>query len=438
MSVIKRTNRFTVVKKGFVNSVYAVVCLCLLLYSIFSGLYLNIPAGDFLNLERAQYSTNHLTVTPVTCGFPVSGQYGRAPQITCYVLLSATVLLRNYRRLAAGAAASAMTYSGVSAIHLLLLFSQGNRFIYSTADSRCLFLEIPGVKKSLPICNGVYDPDYFYAVDVLSASLLAALPMAMWSKTFKRAADKPILTMWILLLAISHSFYNIIVSDPGPHFQVCPPDAVERLPQNQYQAVAFDSRWQNSFDDMMFPMRNNHTLSSYCIYSCFSPSNHLGRKDQEIGVYDVFFRDQIFDPSNRKLGVSFWLIYIAAAASTLFTGAKQRVLPAAAYKILFVWRPFWDSNDAIPLEVNGVVLIRFLTQISSVLAFVAYLFYSQYQLGAAPYSESFGAVGQWSGVAVVLLILAATAVGKISSMFCWEEEEELMEPEDEEWVKNPS
>ncbi|KAF1964425.1 hypothetical protein BU23DRAFT_631790 [Bimuria novae-zelandiae CBS 107.79] len=127
------------------------------------------------------YSAANYTATEVSCAFPALGQYGATPQSTYFVLLVLTVLLRRQPWLAAGIAASALTSSSVAAVHLaILLISKAQ----NGDDLTCTY-GTGREEDSVPLCLGVYDADNAQAGKVVGAGLLAALPMAMWSRTFR-------------------------------------------------------------------------------------------------------------------------------------------------------------------------------------------------------------------------------------------------------------
>ena len=228
----------------------------------------------------------------------------------------------------------------------------------------------------------------------------------------------------MLLLAISHIFYNITATDPSPHFQICGKDSViEPLPGSTYNAVAFDHQWQQAFNTIV-SNDSSGTASANCIYSCFSPVHHLGRRDQEIGIYNASVVTNMYTPTDRKIGVPFWLIYTSLATLTLFTmkgKSPSRPLPMSKRERhgLSWWQLFrcftYDN------KVDGLTCLRWITQMIAVVAFIGFIPFSQMEYAEnGPYSEPFSAVGQWSSLAAVLLVVAAAGVIKITEIFRWE------------------
>ena len=147
--------------------------------------------------------------------------------------------------------------------------------------------------------------------------------------------------MWMLLLAISHIFYNVTRTDVNRHIQIYPTNQVEKLPLNQYQAPVLGPAWQQSLQDLAQSQSTNRS-SQQCLYSCFDSGDYIGRISQEIDVFDYVYSDS-YTPINslyRRTGILFWWAYVALAALTLFTIEKQGKLPKIAHKELFTWRQF--------------------------------------------------------------------------------------------------
>jgi hypothetical protein len=83
-----------------------------------------------------EIKTDSLQVRRIACVFPRSGTFGAIPRITYYILLVAVVILRHpkFEWVAAGAAASALTYSGVAAVYQVMIFVFANRLNQSVGD----------------------------------------------------------------------------------------------------------------------------------------------------------------------------------------------------------------------------------------------------------------------------------------------------------------
>ena len=59
----------------------------------------------------------------ILCVYPISGAYGLLPRLLYYVTLALAIFGRNQEWLVIGALASALTYSGTSAVHMMSLCS---------------------------------------------------------------------------------------------------------------------------------------------------------------------------------------------------------------------------------------------------------------------------------------------------------------------------
>ena len=268
------------------NAVYIVIFSYLILFSIFNSLYLDIPPASEI-YQPDHYEVENVTIKPVGCSFLISDYYERTPRYICYLLLMFTVVIRNHKWLAAGAAASVLTYSGVAAIHLIILFATNDRLNLPKAKLHCESLPIPGASAPFLACAGVNDPDVALSMTIVSSVMLGALPVVAWSTTFKRSTSKAILIFWLLLLAVGHTFYALTTTSPSNSFQICPQDHMEPLPRASYQAPLLDQSWRDSFSSVVSSSQSPRNSSSpACIYSCFATAGYIGRKPQDITVWD--------------------------------------------------------------------------------------------------------------------------------------------------------
>lgn len=115
----------------------------LVLFIICNTLYINkgLAWGPY---ELANYDIENVAVKPVECSSPFSAQYERTPRYICYPLLVFIVIIHNHEWLAVGAATSVLTYSGVAAINMIVLFAINYKLNLPKAKSHCEFLPIPG------------------------------------------------------------------------------------------------------------------------------------------------------------------------------------------------------------------------------------------------------------------------------------------------------
>ena len=434
-----------------IDAVYILIFSYLILYSLFTTLYFyHWPSPK--HKQPDHYNIENLAIRPISCTFPISGQYQRVPRYICYLLLIFTVVIRNHEWLAIGAAASVMTYSGVAAIHVIILFATNNVLHPPKAKTRCESLPVPGSKDPFVACAGVIDPDVNVAVYVLSCTMLGALPMAALSTTFRRSTSKVILTFWLLLLAVSHTFQNLISTNQNMHFQICAKDKVEPLPGYNYQAPRLDQPWYDSFHSLVSASQNaslSNTVgsSTACIYSCFGTRGYVGRTTQDIGVADSTGNSGPFlknATEDRMGGIAFWWLYTLLAFLTFVTTEKRGLLPKWVHMgvpsletCLRAWASTfrgWQRSTkvvipgtAFPATATSEVMtsgrcitiftvIQFSTRLISVVVFCGTIIYNEASSGPGWSNmelEPFAAVGQWGNLAVVLLVLLAAVVRRI-------------------------
>ena len=412
---------------------YILIFLWLLIYSVLKNVYIPEPFPSTAQ-QPSHYEIDNVTVTEVICGFPYSSQYLFTPHYIFYLLFVFAIVFRGHEWLTAGAAASVMTYSGVAAIHMIVLFIPNDRYDISKTKSLCESIALPGSGAPFLACNGVVEPDLDAAFQTLNTALIGALPLAAWSKTFRASNRKPIFLLWIILLSVGHVFYNIAYADVNRHFQICPRFHVVSLPQNNYQSALLNPTWHLSLHALVSGQRPqnsignvNETLDNSCLYSCFASQAYTGRTPHEIGVYEPL--PPMYGTS-RWDSITAWWALLALGLLTFFTSEKPKLLPQVVHKPLFALRPwpvartwwsrcFGSSEDYMlrqeVLQISAIKLVGFLTQFLSVAAFVGNIIYTkaiEYQQQTARLqSESFSAVGQWGGVAVVVQVLIAVIVG---------------------------
>ena len=446
-------------KNSVTDAIYILIFSYLILFSILNTLYAN--SGLHQEKQLDTYDIKNLVVSPIDCSFPISSQYQRTPRYICYLLLVFTVTIRNHEWLAAGAAASVLTYSGVAAIHSLVLFATNNRFHLQQAKTRCESIPIPGSDTQFAACADIIDRDASMIMHIVSSVMLGALPMAAWSTTFRKSASKAILMFWILLLAVGHTFWPLTRTDLNFHFQICPKDHVEPLPKANFQAPPLDDAWSESFHSLISASQQTspffeHGSVPACLYSCFATTAYIGRSSENIIISTNKPNPFMKGDSEQRLAITiFWWAYTFFALLTLFTTEKQGRLPKWVRKrVCFVeygqqsWMSIWKckdnnedatnivnkgqgrGNDTITtnslaaakphpmkhFQITILQLIQFITQLSSVAAFGGSILYNEIVegvQGAVLGQEQFAAVGQWGCVAVVILVLFAAVVSQI-------------------------
>lgn len=403
--------------RAFIKAaVFAAVFTSLLFFTIASFWYMYQPAPSQLQ-QGLYHATENFTAHAIGCSFPVSGQYGLTAQWVYYVALAAVIFLRGHTWLSAGAAASAMTYSGVAALHTIIMDAGGSRWGISSARADYRFLHFTTTNGSitqLPICPGIYEADDEQAAIVTGAGLLAALPMSAWSASFSRHEAKAILMAWLLLIAIGHSLSIITFTDANIHYQICPSGYVEALPGQRYDAPQMDESWINALQWIVYNVTTSSTAS--CLYSCFATPSYLGRRTSEISIFDSGALEASLDTSWRSTGIAFWALYAAFAAVILILRLKRtRSGSVSAFRLLKkVRHARKEGSLSQALACNIADVIEVAIQFISAAAFVGFIFFTQFTSTGVDYDEDFDAVGQWGVLATLLMIIAAAVMGRFA------------------------
>ena len=404
-------------------AIYVLIFIWLILYSALATIYNGVHAP-----QPRQYDIDNVTVvTQIRCTFPTSDQYHTTPRYIFYFLFAFVIIFRNYEWLTAGTAASVLTYSGVAAIHMILLFQSSNRFDTKANKTHCDSITLPGLGIPFLACHGINEPDRGVTFNIVSTALLGALPMAAWSNTFRGSSRKPIFLLWVLLLSTSHVFFQLTFTNVNYHFQVCPRKDIEPLPQADYQAPSLDPTWHSSLYALVsgqLPQQStrtvNGTTNSSCLYSCFASHAYTGRTPREIGVYYQYPDN----PGARWNGVIIWWAFTALGLITFFTAERPDLLPHVVHKPLFTFRPspsirilqgkrfsrlIFRDGQQNEWQISAVIVVRLLTQWLSAIAFIGDIIHTEARYNENE-TESLSAVGQWSGVAVVVQVLIAAGV----------------------------
>ena len=224
--------------------------------------------------DEVRYDIENVAVYQIDCSCSISSQYEKTPRSICYLLLVFVVIIRNHEWLAAGAAASVLTCSGVAALHMIILFATNNRLDYPKTKSHCELLPIPGASSPFVACAGTNEPDILVTLAIITSVMLGALPVAAWSTTFRRYPNKAIHMFWLLLLAVSHTSYALTTYSVNFHFQICPNNFIETLPMANFQAPFLDQSWRDSFTSLVLTAQNK-LIATPSYFGCFTPSSHL-------------------------------------------------------------------------------------------------------------------------------------------------------------------
>ncbi|KAI1874975.1 uncharacterized protein JN550_002404 [Neoarthrinium moseri] len=391
----------------------------ILAFSALSIPFLYIPT-DFQRDAPQRIAAATFTAEAITCGFPVSGQYGLTAVSLYFLLLPVTVLLRKVTRLSEAIAASVMTYSGVASVHLVVLFAYNNRLAEDAQRNYCERFSIEQSDAAIAICRSTHDPDYIPAGLLVGAGLLTIVPMFEWSSTFKTTKARSILVIWAALLAVGHVFFNLIITNPNINYRICSGGYSEPLPGSSYQAGSWNVDWSVDLDDMLY---RNSTRGPRCIYACFARDEYLGRQANEIGVYQASLTNRYVDIVRRGIGVGFWLLY--AVLSVVVLALRRRGKIHKQHKIRSqIWSQirrllsrltwFWWVRNMETQSVCLSCLADRIIQGLSVCTYFALVGWGLEEVVHLPAAEPPNAVGQWGVLATAAMVLIAAGVSKLS------------------------
>jgi hypothetical protein len=411
-------------------------------FTILSVHHLYLP-NDLQRNAPHVINTSTLAIRQVACVLPRSGQYLYQRYIYYGLLIATTIITivlkeKHALWLASGAAATALLYSGVAAVHQILIFGFG---LGTQRYSTCAAFPLPSTNYILPICHDLDDQDRDTACMIVGAALLAILPIAMWSMVFKKAAARPILVLWMLLMASSHVFCAVSKTETTVHYQICPADQVEDLPGLAFQATELTDVFRTTYSDTASNTNSSFaTRNEKCLYSCFSPHRYALRAGRDLAVLDNTkpVLNQIPSLSSRRLGVAFWAIYLVCSILALL----EQLQASETFRDLGYWRPFYPIigplHRAYPwlkkpvntrtrwrefrkIHSRGLICVRLLVHVVfhfprflSAIMFIGYIVSLEWTHWDAPESEPFTAVGQFGAVAVVLLVAVGTLFSRLA------------------------
>ncbi|KKY17203.1 hypothetical protein UCRPC4_g05696 [Phaeomoniella chlamydospora] len=141
-----------------------------------------------LPLVQAIFS-GKMQKVPVSCVYPVSGQYDVLPRLLYYILLLTSLIFRRHNWLATAALGSAMSYSATAAVHVLALVTN-----FGYGHSSRLYLFNPETAKPYG------DLDVFGCYPVLAAAAIMVTPILNWSITIRNSRAQPVVIMWAVLI----------------------------------------------------------------------------------------------------------------------------------------------------------------------------------------------------------------------------------------------
>lgn len=289
----------------------------------------------------------------VSCVYPISGQYGLLPRILFYASLVFAICARHFEWLVVGALASAMTFSAISAIHIIIIFATHGR------NPPILDLDAFGIAM----------------IAMVSVSLFPAL-VCFSSTLRKNRPGTAVVKFWFLMMVVTGILALIIVNDAGG-----PP-----LSSNAEVACFLpDKTLLTSLSQL------DGTQNLECIYDCFLTRGSV-LKPQDAAT--VMFGA----PANGMLG-SWGLIFCM-----IFSGCMVYfgiIVSCMSSKKSFAER-HRDASEEVQMrygygpasDKDGYELMGAMVVLGSV-AWVPTIIIIEFSMRNIPVEESINAVGQW-------------------------------------------
>jgi len=286
----------------------------------------------------------------MTCVYAVSGQYGLLPRVLYYALLIFTVFTHKYIWLVAGAAASAMTFSGSAAIHAIILVALPRR------------------------SAAALDLDVFGTYAASATGLIFIIPIMTFSKSLKNLTGRVLIRVWGALMVVGTACSIAAMWRPWPHEAPCVTSTGALLTSlSQLDVAAFN-----------------------CTYSCFG-THDIIRGSTDVVAMPV---DVINDKALEQLFICAVGIAVLTCCNLVaFSVFSPRggVQEAGA-------RTRGSCMSWMYLSAAFFSPLMFIINISSTESF--------FKATGIPISEQPNLVGQWSVVMGAGLVIVAAAINK--------------------------
>ena len=305
--------------------------------------------------------------------YPLSGQYGLLPRLLYYGLLIFSVVAHRQVWLIAGAMASALTYSGTTAIHAVILASTARDWIL--------------------------DLDAFGVWAIVSTGCLAVIPVLDWSRVLVESQFRPVFGFWGFLVALgsicaSVPLYRYHVQEPA-----CRSSGHVLIGSSQHERSTFN-----------------------CTYACFSTRQIL-RDPSEITVIPSDQINWILVRASLGLvltGSCFLAIFGCCLTTRKRTEAELRacIKQNKGRRADTMIRGGWGMKKARrlaerELETGQVQMPQSIWGYVNPVLFPIVVTLNEYFLlgrGGLPSNEELYAIGQWAPLVGLALALIAAGI----------------------------
>jgi hypothetical protein len=232
-----------------------------------SGITLLVVAGLLSTVAAMHNTSDHANL--ILCVYPISGAYGLLPRLLYYVTLVLAIFGRNQEWLVMGALASALTYSGTSALHMM-----------SLCTSR----------------KEVFDLDISGAWAILTTGALAYITFINWSTTLRNSRARIVMVCWGALIGIGLLYGRVELYDTAlsPGEPACYSSGGEFL-----------SKPFQLFDP-----------SFNCTYQCFSVHKPLREPSETVAIPETLLTGRFSRLSLVLVGPVMFAAYAAMSWDT--------------------------------------------------------------------------------------------------------------------------
>ncbi|WEW57025.1 hypothetical protein PRK78_002484 [Emydomyces testavorans] len=344
----------------------------------------------------------------VICVYPISGQYGLLPRLVYYITLVLGIVGRYQRWLVMGALASALSYAGATAIHMLAL-----------PTSR----------------TPVFDLDILAAWAVLTTGCLAFAALVHWSSALRHSEGRIVIILWGALVGIGcitgRSLLLDVHSDAEP---ACRSSAGDLLTSRSELASPKFNCTYKCFDAKS-PMRQTNEVTAI-------PTNQLLGTYANLGVVllvpilaaaqkALTFNLTPHTPSQAC--TSLVMVYVN---SSLNLRLSQSTYNAACeswyggYILLFHYArkarfKLGVKKRLVTLIVFPLIFLDLLFDLTAAPLFIANIIFNELNLLKTdlPMEEGYSSVGQWSPIVSAVLVLIASLINRFVSW--WKTKKQL-------------
>ncbi|KAI9818660.1 MAG: hypothetical protein M1826_001341 [Phylliscum demangeonii] len=259
----------------------------------------NTVAFDFYPTRLNGYEV------PITCVFPISGQYNFLPRILYYVLLVLCLVLRKQLWIVSGAMAIVLTYGASAAVHSIALFA---RFRLAQYTEKEIEEYVPFSPARSPADVG--DIDFYATWLVVTSACIMLTPLLLWSTNAHRPRVRPLFWCWGVLM------YAALLFSIVPMFRGVSPYFIRA--QATCQAVPGQAKCSSaSLDKDDFTMTRQWWTDCQCKDKCvlidaeapyrssnsltplFDVSDHSPLFSSAFGYFDIFNQVSMFSILGR-------------------------------------------------------------------------------------------------------------------------------------------